>query len=66
MNILYHLQLEFLELSGEQVADKAGFFQNLELIQSANCSAEEREAAEKKIHEAILGMLYNLSSNTLI
>ena len=48
------LQLQYLNLVGEQVEDKDIFFQDLNKILSVECEVLEREAAEKRIKEEVL------------
>ena len=47
--ILDNLQLEYLNLIGEQAADKPKYFEDLKKIMSVDCDKETREAAEERI-----------------
>ena len=51
--IMSSLQLQFLNLVGEQVEDKDLFFQDLNKILSLECKVPDREAAEKRIKEEV-------------
>ena len=51
--ILDNLQLEYLNLIGEQAADKAKYFEDLKKIMSVDCDKETREAAEERIKEQV-------------
>ena len=59
LRIMEKLQLQYLQLIGEQAEDKEKYFHDLKLILSVECQVDVREAAEGriKIHELQVGEL---------
>ena len=53
INICKSLQLDFLELTAEQVPDKEAFVADLKLMQELEVDKSTREAAEKRIHKEV-------------
>ena len=49
--IMDNLQLEFLNLIGEQAEDKERYFKDLKLILSVDCDVKIREDAERRVKE---------------
>ena len=54
IEIVREIQLDFLKLTAEQVSDKDAFLHDLNLIQNDDCDVDAREAAEKRIDDAVL------------
>ena len=54
IEIVREIQLDFLNLTAELVPNKLEFLEDLKLIQSEDCEAFAREAAEKRIHAEVL------------
>ena len=52
--IMEKLQLQYLNLVGEQAENKEEYFQDLKLCLSVECSTPHREEAEKRIKESVL------------
>ena len=53
IKICQKLQLDFLELTAENVVDKGAFLDDLKLANTVDCDIPEREAAEKRIHDSV-------------
>ena len=54
IEICRNLQLEFLELTAEHVANKESFLSDLKLVQEVDSDIIERKEAEKRIHREVL------------
>ena len=54
IEIAKEVQLDFLKLTAELVQDKVEFLEDLNLIQKEDCEVLVREAAEKRIHTAVI------------
>ena len=54
MQIEEEVQLDFLKLTAELVADKERYLSDVEKIQNQDCDISEREAAEKRVHSDVL------------
>ena len=52
--IIEKLQLQYLNLVGEQTDDKEKYAEDLKLILTVECDATEREAAEERIKILVL------------
>ena len=57
--IMNNLQLEYLNLIGEQAVEKAKYFEDLKQILKVDCDNESREASEERVkeHEKKAGVL---------
>ena len=54
MQIEEEVQLDFLKLTAELVSDKPAFLADVDQIQNSDSNKSDREAAEARIHSAIL------------
>ena len=54
IKICMSVQLDFLTLSAELASDKEAFLIDFEMIQSQDCEASIREAAEQRIHAEVI------------
>ena len=51
LQIMESLQLEYLNLIGEQAQDREKYFEDLRMMLSVECETVEREAAEERVKE---------------
>ena len=54
IQILNSVQLDFLMLTAEQVANKDDFLSDLSLVQDKDCDTDSRDAAAARMHLAVL------------
>ena len=54
IQICESVQLDFLKLTAELVLDKQSYLSDLDLIQNPDCDVISRNAAETRIHSAVL------------